>query len=836
MDFFKKIEHEILPFIEKPSRYIGLEFSKYLKKTDEKQVKICLIFPDLYEIGMSSLGIKLLFHYLNRFDEILVDMAFMPKKDFLNKLRENNLPLFSLGYKKPLNEFDILGFSLTYELCYTNVLAILDYARIPVFVTDRNETCPIIIAGGCASSNPDPVASFIDVFVVGDGEEISLEICKLVRELKNKNSVRDEILQKLAKSEHVYVPRFYDGKHKIKPSKIKNLDENYFPTEVIRPFVNIVHEHLSVEIQRGCYRLCKFCSASFTNLPLRTRSLEKIKNIIETSLQNNGVLDVSLLSLSVIDHPEIEKILKWFIENYYDKKFSISLPSLRCDRFSSKLADLVSKNKKSSLTFAPEAGSQRLRDFIGKNVSREDIFDAIDGAYQKGWRLVKLYFMYGLPSETKEDLEELVELVKSIKKKFKNLKLNVGISSFVPKAHTPFAWEKQEDLESLLAKKRFLIDNLKNVAQVKHSKLESSVIEGLLSRGDENVSKIIFKAWENGAIFDQWDEFFDYEIWRNASSFAGIDLEKYVSREINFDDINGWEKINFGISRDALKRMSRKIYFSTKKNFQGDIKDLTNDEKICDLRKNFAENTTREILGENEICASLDTVENEGKSENKRYRIFYEKNENLRFLSHLELAEAIKNFLINSGLNLAFSEGFHPLPKVSFGPPLSVGFVGENECFDVELTENFDSQFVKDILNAKIGDLLKIKEVVKIQKNSVSIEKLFKLLEYEVELPEGFAWEKKIYQKFIKTDEFFSDDVCRDKNKIVDLKKAIYSIEIKNSRRLNLIINTNEAFINLYAFLHKVFGIDEDVFKKSLVSRKNFWIGNGFGAILPFLE
>ena len=892
----KKFEAENLAFVEHPSRYIGIELKEYLKDISSEaarakiRVKICMIFPDLYEIGMSYLGIKLLFHYLNRFEHILVDLAFMPKKDFADKLKENAVDFYSLGYKIPLKDFGFVGFSLNYELCYSNVLSILSYSNIPLHSSDRNENCPIVIAGGCSTSNPAPMAKFIDAFAIGDGEEVLLEILNLKTDAGMK---RQDLLHKMAKLDGVYVPKFADKSKKIKPRYIKDLDTNYFPTKLISPYINTVHSHLSIEIQRGCYRGCKFCHASFINRPVRTRSFEAITDLIKKSIEDSGLTEVSLLSLSVIDHPEIELILKWFVENYYDKHYSISLPSLRCDRFSLTLAEMVSKNKKSSLTFAPEAGSQRLRDLIGKNVTEEDIFGCVGDAYKKGWKLVKLYFMYGLPTETMEDIEAIVDLVKRLRQKYKGLKLNIGISSFVPKAHTPFAWAKQEPLESLLLKKKFIIESLRKYAQVKHSRLEGSIVEGLFARGDERVSDIIERAWENGAAFDQWEEFFNYDVWKKAGEDFGVDIENYVCRDMNVEDEAPWEIINYGIDKHVLYRMGNKVVVTKCQERLAELPS-SSAEQVCLAEKSICHpepfsshpQTTschpepsfchpeqsegsklaiqNDKIGEEELplTPSFKEGEKDEKEENFRYRVRYEKGFDIRFVSHLEIVEVLKNLLVKSNLPIVFSDGFHPLPKISCNIPMSVGFVGKNEWFDFELHEKLEADYIKQILNKSACAGITIKEIRPIQQSAISLDKLLKMVEYEIILPDiysdhssshpdysscnpdhscchpeqsegskpAFIWSETAVNEFLSKKEFIVGEMFKKNTEKIDLRKIVYDLKLINKNQLNIILNINEHFVGVYKVLEKIFGMDEILFKKSVVTRKRFLLGNGIGA------
>lgn len=809
LENFKLIEKNVLPFVEKPARYLGIELYKYLKNIDEKiNIKFCLIFPDLYEIGISSLGIKLLFHYLNQYENILVDLAFMPKLDFINLMKENNFPLYSLGYKIPIKDFDLVGFSLGYELCYTNMLSILDNSKIALDREKRDENSPIILAGGCSTSNPFPIKKFIDVFSLGDGEEVLNKICKKFLEGKIKNFSRKEKISHISSLEGIFVPGFTKGI--IKPKVVKDLETNFFPTDIITPIVSAVHEHLSIEIQRGCFRSCKFCHASFINRPVRIRSLEKIKSLVLETMDKKGVMDISLLSLSVIDYPYIKELLEWFVDNFYEKRYSISLPSLRCDKFSLELAKLVNKNKKASLTFAPEAGSQRLRDYIGKNVTEDDILEAVSMAYNNGWKLIKLYFMYGLPTEEFEDIKAIIDLIWKIKYKFRGIKLNIGISSFVPKSHTPFAWERQEKISSLMEKKKFIIDECRKtkIASVKHSKLEGSIVEGLFARGSSEIGLVLEEAYKNGALFDQWEEHFNYDIWKKAGEKFNINIEDYVTRCIDFNKKMDWENINYGIDRNTLYRMSKKIYVVRKKSVS------KNNENNEIFENNIDNQGNQKILKrETENCKKIN-------NKKIKLRAIYEKSYKFRFISHLELIDIIRSSLMKSGLKIAFSNGFHPLPNISFGPPLSVGHIGLNEMFDIEIyDENLNiDEILKDI-NKSLPTGIFLKKIIKLGTNFIPLSKLLNIFDYTV--INDIPWNIEFLDKFLESRIFYKEIEKKGKKETFDLKLFVKKIEIKNFD-LNLIVDNSKSYINLFNILKGIFNIDDISYKKMIIKRNGF--------------
>jgi radical SAM family uncharacterized protein/radical SAM-linked protein len=813
MNMDKKIE-DILPFVERPSRYIGQESGIYpLNQKENHKIKICMCFPDLYEIGMSYLGMKILYGLLDSIPDVLVDLVFMPKEDYIKISREEKIPLCSLERKIPLKEFDIIGFSLSYELCYTNVLEILDLAQIPIHSKNRFENYPLVISGGGCTVNPEVMSKFIDAFVLGDGEETILDIVNKFKDLKKSN--REKQLEELAFIDGVYIPSFYeftyDGEKiksvnkiknlDIKPKQriVKDLDKIFYPEKPIVPYVDIVHNHLSVEVQRGCFWGCKFCQASYINRPVRIRREDKIKNLIDKGLDDTGYSEVSLLSLSIVDYPKIDKILKWFVEKYYNKRFSISLPSLRCDKFSLSIAGLVNKNRKSSLTFAPEAGTQRLRDFIGKDLNETDIFGCIEDAYKSGWKLVKLYFMYGLPSETMEDIEGIVNLIKKLKYNFKGMNFNVTISAFVPKSHTPFQWESQEKLADLLEKKYFLLKNLKRYANVKHSKLESTIVEGLLARGDRRIGDVVESAWKLGSKFDQWNEHFNFENWQKACIENNIDLEFYTNRKRDYDEILPWSHLEFSVNDKDLYK-------------------ILNIEKINTIK--------RQEVVEEEPKAQNNIIEESSNNKHYTYRVSYKKESNIRFVSHLEIVASLRRILIKSKLPLLYSQGFHPLPKISFGEPLSVGFMGDDELFDFELLDRMDVNDVKNILDKVVFPGIKINYVKILCIGEQSLDKTIKYLEYKIDTLGEFLFDKKIIEDFLKQDKHEVTITIKEKERHLDLRAIINFMELNSDGVLTIKIDKNIYKGSLFPILNALFNFDLKTFNKFLITRTKNIINN----------
>ncbi|MDD4320508.1 MAG: TIGR03960 family B12-binding radical SAM protein [Acidaminococcaceae bacterium] len=582
----KKISLDILSTVEKPARYTGMEFGSIIKTQEETEVAIALAFPDIYEVGMSYLGFKILYHILNLQAGVAAERTYAPWVDMEAKMREHALPLTSLETMKPLQEFDFVGFTLQYELSYSNILNMLDLGGITMLAAERGEEDPFIIAGGPCVFNPEPLADFIDFFIVGEGEEVMVEVMNLYKEWKKagKPDGRSEFLRQVVKISGIYVPSFYEVEYlsaankdvpmgcikEVKPLNeiapaivqkriVKDLNTIDFPTKPIVPYGEIVHDRIMLEIFRGCSRGCRFCHAGMVYRPVRERKPEVLKELARRSIDNTGYNEISLVSLSTADYSCLEPLIHDLIGEFKDDKVSVSLPSLRIDSFSVGLAKEVQAVRKSGLTFAPEAGSQRMRDVINKGVTEEDLMSAVGAAFANGWSHVKLYFMIGLPGETDEDILAIANLAKAVQGKYKEVtgkggaKVTVSVSSFVPKPYTPFQWVGQNSLAEINRKQMLLKDALKikNVTYQYHDSV-TSVIEGVFARGDRRLGKALYLAWQRGAKFDGWSEHFSYENWLKAISDAGLDKDFYATRERAQGEVFPWEHIQPGISRAFL--------------------------------------------------------------------------------------------------------------------------------------------------------------------------------------------------------------------------------------------------------------------------------------------
>ncbi|MDI6827167.1 MAG: TIGR03960 family B12-binding radical SAM protein, partial [Armatimonadota bacterium] len=543
----------ILPRVAKPARYTGGEFNAITKDLSGVDVKFALAFPDVYEIGMSNLGLRIIYEILNRRGDTAAERVFAPWPDMESEMRRCGLPLFSLESHTPVAEFDIIGFSLSYELTYTNVLNMLDLAGVPIHSSDRNESHPLIIAGGCCVYNPEPMAEFVDAFVIGEGEEIIHEVVEVFKH--NHSLGRKVLLEKLAEIPGIYVPAF--GQYRVQKRLVNDLNAAEYLEQPVIPFIETVHDRLPIEVMRGCSRGCRFCQAGMIYRPVRERSQEKILKLAECLNARAGYDEIGLLSLSTADYTSIEDLVHTLTEKYEAEKIGISLPSIRADASCVELASEIQKVRKSGLTLAPEAGTQRLRDVINKNVTEENLLSAVEAAFRFGWRTIKLYFMIGLPSETDDDILGIARLASEVSKVARKMRIqptiNVSVSCFVPKPHTPFQWRPQDTIEELQRKQSLLRSGVKDKAiQLSWHDARISALECVLSRGDRQVGKAIYYAWQNGCKFDAWDEYFDYAMWQKAFSLVGVNPSYYANRAMDYNEALPWDHIDCGISKQFL--------------------------------------------------------------------------------------------------------------------------------------------------------------------------------------------------------------------------------------------------------------------------------------------
>jgi len=549
-----ELSKELLLSVMKPARYIGGELGSVVKDHSSVDVSVCLCFPDTYEIGMSHLGLRILYDLLNRRPDCAAERVFSPWVDMEDRLRSGGIPLFSLETKTPVKDFDIFGFSIQYELSFTNVLNILSLSGIPLKSSERDATFPLVIAGGACSLNPEPMADFIDLFVVGEAEESILEIIDKLKAHKNSGKAdKAALLVDMSRIEGVYVPSLPEEGRKVRKRFVRDLAKSMDIQNWIVPYIEIVHDRLSIEIMRGCPNTCRFCQARSAFYPLRILKADKVVEIARRLYQKTGYDEVSLLSLSSSDHPELEDIVRRLAEEFKDKGISIALPSLRAKAYVGELSGIFASTRKTSLTFAPEAGTQRLRDVIQKNIDIEELFSVARQAYRSGYRLLKLYFMIGLPSETREDLDGIIDLAVRLSRLKKEVdghpaQLNLSVSNFIPKPHTLFQRHGMDTMEGLLEKQEYLRSSLKkfkgSIRPTFHD-ARASILECILARGDRRLGRVILDAARSGARFDAWSNFFNFSLWQDAFKKHGVCQTEYLGPKQDSDPLP-WGFIDIG--------------------------------------------------------------------------------------------------------------------------------------------------------------------------------------------------------------------------------------------------------------------------------------------------
>ncbi len=583
----KKEIEKILQYVQKPARYCGGELNSIIKDKEKIELRYAFCFPDLYEIGMSHLGMKILYSLVNSREDAWCERVFAPDSDMEEQMRKNKIRLFALESEDDIRDFDMIGFTLMYELSYTNVLNMLDLAGIPLKASERDGLTPIIACGGPCTCNPEPITDFVDIVFLGDGEESTMQVLDLLKECKRNGCTKHEFLLKAMDIRGVYVPSFYEDAYnedgtlkelrplygapeRVKKAVVSDLNTCFYPDSFVVPFINIVHDRAVEEIFRGCIRGCRFCQAGFTYRPIREKSVETINRQAKALIKSTGYDELSLCSLSTSDHSCVNEMLSSLIDWTVKDKISLSLPSLRVDNFSDELVEKLNKVRKSGLTFAPEAGTQRLRDVINKNVTEEEVINTCVKAFDNGWTSVKLYFMMGLPTETMEDIEGIADLAMQVvhafyknpnRQKGTGVQVSVSCASFIPKPFTPFQWEAEDSMESLKAKQAHLLESIPSKkVKVSYHETPTSLLEGVLARGDRRLCNVLYDAFKLGCKFDSWDDRFHFDTWMKAFEMNGIDPYFYTSRKREYSEVLPWDHLDFGVTKKFLELESKKAH------------------------------------------------------------------------------------------------------------------------------------------------------------------------------------------------------------------------------------------------------------------------------------
>ncbi|KPL19951.1 MAG: hypothetical protein AMJ92_00355 [candidate division Zixibacteria bacterium SM23_81] len=805
--------HSILPLVTKPNQYLGNELNICSKKHSEVDLRVVLAYPDSYTIGMSHLGLRILYHILNRRDDVLVERAFAPWVDMESQMRKRGIPLFSLESHTPLGEFDLLGFTLQYELNFTNLLNMLDLAQIPLRTGERDGRHPVVVAGGSCASNPEPLAEFVDAFVIGDGEVVVEELVDLLIRSKRERWSRRELLLCLADLEGVYVPSLYRAEYdqagqfqaltsldhsvsfKVKARVIEHLDLKNYPDRPLVPTTEIAHDRLSVEIMRGCTRGCRYCHAGMIYRPLREKSPEDVLQEVVSGIANSGWDEISLVSLSSSDYSCLHPLVSEINRALTNKMVALSLPSMRPETFSDKLAQAIKDVRRTGLTFAPEAGTQRLRKVINKSFQEEDLLETMRIAFENGWESLKLYFMIGLPTETQADLDGIVDLgskVHRISQRRGRKDINVSISPFTPKPHTPFQWERQDSVEVLAQKSRYLKSRLPHRGmRVKWRDPHVSFLEGVFARGDRKLCKVLALAWQAGCTFDSWSERFHFSRWASAFSRAGVDAQRYVA-EWPLDRPLPWDHIDYGVRRQFLLQERQRALHGQ----------LTADCRSgrclkCGVhqegglkRKPALERAQTLAVKIQPTYGRKKKIRARGRPQiaRTRMRVRYAKRTPLQYLSHLDLIRLFERAIRRADLPIAYSEGFHPHPKIAFGPPLPLGLTSQAEYLDIQ----FAKPMVGD-LTYKLGSNLppgvEILATKAIFRKTESLTAAINVAEYRAELkdihtPDNF---QEVLTRLLEDNHLSVRRVTPKESKKVDIREHILEVKLEGSKEREIL-------------------------------------------------
>ncbi len=810
--------------IKRPSRYIGGEVNSIKKDLSNIDVTIVLAFPDVYDVGMSHLGFKILYHILNKKSWIAAERAFCPWTDLEQEMRAHNVCLTSLESDRPLSSFDTVGFSLQHELCYTNVLTMLDLSGIPLFARSRKDTDPLIIGGGPACFNPEPVADFFDLFLIGDGEEALVKICRTLKEAKTSGTRdRNRLLHELMHIRGVYVPSMfaihYTDKGTIdsiepkfpdypfvEKAIVDDINKHPFPTKQVVPFTELVHDRIAIEIARGCTRGCRFCQAGMIYRPVRERNPESIFCIARDAIAATGYDELSLLSLSSGDYSCIEPMLISLMNTFSEEKVAVSLPSLRVDTLNPLLMEQIKRVRKTGFTIAVEAGNEDLRKVINKGLTQQDILETAQAVYRAGWKLVKLYFMIGLPFEKEKDIYDIVDLARQVVKLSgkgkKGFKLNISVSTFVPKAHTPFMWEPQLSLQESTRRINLIRESLRGThVRVKWNEPETSWLEGVFSRGDRVLGNAVFQAWKLGARFDAWSDQFRKDIWDEAFGHTCLDPKLYLHRKRDIDETLPWDHIKTGVSKKFLKQELEK---ARQRKFTKDCRQGCIGCGVCDQEK------IAPVIVNSRKTKAVSGTKPSGKTSSTAnlpvfYRLTYTKLDRARYLSHLEVIKVFLRAFKRSGIHLAYSHGFHPMPKISFLSALPVGTESMCETADITILNPISIHSLKDRINRELPEGISVTSATGLPsgRKKPTLISVHYLINIE---GEDLLTQKDRLKRFNDADTWLAEKQTKKRKKEIDIKRQVQSINIVSKNQAELVLrHSHEAGLKPDEIIRTVF-------------------------------
>ncbi len=834
-------DRTILSSIARPGRYLGHEYNSVQKAWDSVKIRFALVFPDLYEIGMSHQGLQILYHLLNVRKEFLAERCYCPDIDLEQLLREKQMVLTSLESDRPLGDFDVLGITLPYELCYTNILTILNLAAIPIYSRDRDNSYPLLLGGGACSLNPEPVADFFDAVLLGDGEEAIIDIGTVLAENKDKALAKNDLLDLLAEIDGVYIPAHFQpeygarghvtaihrtggNKDRITRRILHDLNQIDHLKQPIVPNAKIVHDRMGIEVARGCTRGCRFCQAGITYRPVRERSSEKIMELAESGLRDSGFEELALLSLSTGDYSCLEQTLPQLMDRFADEFISIAMPSMRVGTLTPEVMEQIKRVRKTGFTLAPEAGSERLRRVINKGITEDDLITTCTQAFALGWRIIKLYFMIGLPTETEQDHDEIIQLVQKVMAvrsggmgKGKN-QINVSIGTFVPKPHTPFQWERQLNIEESTQIIRRLQNGLpRKGCNFRYHSPAISFLEGVFSRGDRRLAKLMEHAWQAGARLDGWDEHFNLSRWQQAAKLCQLDLNDFLQAREK-DDILPWEHLQTGVDRQFLEEELTK---AKEEIYTPDCRYHACQKcGLCDFKTLFPVVYNRsDTSATNGNSTQKPTDLPDGKSINTiksaatghfKYVVHYSRTGDICHLGHLEILQLIFRTLRRASVATNYSQGFNPSPKISFGPALPVGTESLAEFFIMDLPAPLaDPPSVTERLNAKLVPGLKI---TGIEIHSGKIPQKIATT-YNLTLPDALTGleERKIYE-FTGKASYVIGKTRKGKTKEIDIRPLVKQISLITPMTVSLemVSASAEPGIKPLEALTEILGLTQD--------------------------